>query len=188
MNVATKKKVKGFLNRCLYAYPRLFWEFFIFSFSGWIVETVYVYGMTGEWTMRGTLAYGLPIIHIYGLGGLIIIYIIGRLKDKPIVYFIVSAIVLSLVELAGSYYEQYFIGERTWDYAKLPFNFQGRISLSTALGWGTLAFLVEYIIYPEISWLISKIPRLILIYSSIILTVYVSIVTILRYVVYPGFY
>ena len=181
------KKNKYFMSRCLYAYPRFFWEFFVFSFLGWIIETVYVYVVTKELTVRGTLVYGLPIIHIYGIGGLIIVYIIDKFKNNPILYFAISSIVLSLVELTGSYYEQYFIGERTWNYSHLPFNFQGRISLSTAFEWGILALLVKYIIYPKIRWLINKIPRLILIYSAIILTIYVFIITILRYFVFFRF-
>lgn len=178
------KGLKKLLQPVLYAYPRWFWEFLIFSFLGWIVETVYVFMVTGEWTIRGCLAYGLPIIHIYGFGGLIIVHFIGRLRDHPFLYFFASMLVLTGVELIGSYIEQYIFGERTWDYSDKPFNFEGRVCLSTSLGWGALGFLVEYVIYPEITKFLNKMRRSFMVYSSLFLTIYVIIVSILRYT--PG--
>lgn len=165
----------------LVSYPRIFWEFFIFSFMGFILETGFVFVVTGEWTVRGVLAYGIPIIHIYGFGALIIVHVAGIVKHKPVLYFVVSMILLSAIELAASYFENIVTGVRTWDYSDKPFNFQGRICLSTTLGWGALAFLVEYVIYPEVTRIINKIPKKVLVYTSVFLGAYLVIITILKY-------
>ena len=56
--------VSGRLNVFLYYYPRVLAEFLLFGFWGLVLETLYVYFMTGAWTLRGGLAHGLPILHI----------------------------------------------------------------------------------------------------------------------------
>ena len=166
----------------VYYYPKVLYEFLAFGFMGLVIETVHVYFMTGHWTIRGSLGYGLPIIHIYGIGTLVVIYLLGRLKDRPILFFAVSSFMMSMVELIGSYMEDLFGHGRSWDYSTKPFNFDGRICLSTALGWGTLSILTMYILYPEVSKLIRKIPRVFLVYSTIFLTFFVVLVTIRKYV------
>ena len=165
----------------LYRYPWVLYEFLVFGFVGLLIETSYVFFATGEWTIRGSLGHGLPIIHIYGFGSLIVVYWLGRFSRFPVLFFVVSAFFMTLVELVGSYLEDMFGSPRTWNYAGKPFNFEGRVCLSTSLGWGALAFLFFFLMYPEIRKFIRRIPRKFLVYSSIFLTVYVFIVTMFRY-------
>lgn len=164
-------------------YPRVLFEFLIFGFFGLIVETVFVYFVAGYWSVRGALGFGLPIIHIYGFGALIVVYWLGRWSRFPIFFFVISAFLMSIVELIGSYMETMFGGHRTWNYIDKPFNFQGRICLSTSLGWGTLAFLFYFLMYPEIVKFIRLIPKKVLVYGSVILTIYTILVTINKYVI-----
>lgn len=171
----------GRSNGLLYKYPRVLYEFLAFGFLGLIVETVHVYFMTGAWTVRGALGYGLPIIHIYGIGTLIVIYLLGRFRNRPVLFFTVSSLMMSLVELVGSYMEDLFGNSRSWNYVDKPFNFQGRVCLSTALGWGTLSILALYILYPEVSKLIRRIPRVFLVYSSVFLSFFIVLVTVRKY-------
>ncbi|MDD2371126.1 MAG: putative ABC transporter permease [Firmicutes bacterium] len=164
-------------------YPRVFFEFLIFAFVGLLIETGYVFFLTGKWTVRGALGFGLPIIHIYGFGALIVVYWLGRYSKFPIFFFVISSFLMSMVELAGSYMETVFGGPRSWDYSDKPFNFEGRICLSTALGWGTLAFLFFFLMYPEIGKFIKMIPRKVLVYGSLVLTIYTILVTINKYII-----
>lgn len=173
--------VSGRLNVFLYYYPRVLAEFLLFGFWGLVLETLYVYFMTGAWTLRGGLAYGLPIIHIYGFGCLFLVYVLGRYRSRPVLFFTLSVGALSLVELIGSYLEQWMTGHRSWDYAGKPFNFQGRICLSTSLAWGTLAFLAVFLLYPEIRRVIARIPRKVLVYGAVILTPYVFVASFIKY-------
>ncbi len=173
----------GKSNYLLNKYPRVLFEFLIFGFFGLLIETGFVFFLTGQWTVRGSLGFGLPIIHIYGIGALIAIYFLGRFSKYPIFFFVISAFFMSMVELAGSYMETMLGGPRTWNYSNLPFNFQGRICLSTALGWGTLAFLLFFIVYPEIEKFIRMIPRKVLVYGSISLSFYTIFVTVNKYII-----
>lgn len=165
----------------LFKYPWILYEFLVFGFVGLLIETSYVYFVTGQWTIRGALGLGLPIIHIYGFGALIVVYFLGRFSRFPVLFFIVSAGFMTLVELAGSYIEDIFGKSRSWNYVNKPFNFEGRVCLSTSLGWGALAFLFFFLMYPEIRKIIKKIPRKIMVYTSCCLTVYIILVTAIKY-------
>lgn len=165
----------------LYKYPWILYEFLIFGFVGLLIETSYVYFVTGEWTVRGALGFGLPIIHIYGFGALIVVYLLGRFSRFPVLFFVISALLMTLVELVGSYLEDMFGKPRSWNYYDKPFNFEGRVCLSTSLGWGALAFLFFFLMYPEIRKLIKKIPRKVMVYSACCLTFYIFLVTVIKY-------
>lgn len=175
------KSKLGDRGSLLYYYPRILYEFLLFGLFGLIVETLYVYFMTGAWTVRGSLGFGLPIIHIYGFGCLFLVYFLGRYKRRPVLFYTMAVVFMSLVELAGSYLEEWMTGHRSWNYDYKPFNFQGRICLSTSLAWGTMAFLTLYLVYPEIRRVIARIPRRVLVYSSLVLSVYILVVTVLKY-------
>lgn len=165
----------------LYKYPWILYEFLIFGFFGLLIETSYVFFVTGEWTIRGGLSHGLPIIHIYGFGALMVVYLLGRFGRFPVLFYVISALLMTLVELVGSYLEDFLGIQRTWDYSDKPFNFEGRVCLSTSLGWGALAFLFFFLVYPEIRKIIKKIPRKVMVYSSCCLTFYVVIVSLFKY-------
>lgn len=162
----------GFVER---AYPasRVFWEFFAYSFFGLVFETLYAFVVHGVWTVRGTLGVGLPIIHIYGIGVILVVYLLGRFRNRPVVFFLTSAALMTLVELAGSYLEEALIGVRSWNYLYLPFNFDGRISLPVSIGWGFLSYGVIVWIHPRLGKLLERLPRNVLVWSSIPLFFYV---------------
>ncbi|WP_171014992.1 putative ABC transporter permease [Culicoidibacter larvae] len=150
-------------NNSFYLWTTVLFEFLVFSFLGWIVETIDVLIVAGEWTWRGLIAYGLPMIHIYGLGGLIIVYVFGRLRDKPITFFLITTLTMTAFELFSSYFEEALTGLRTWDYSDKLFSFfDGRICLSSSLGWGLLSVFVLYFVHPFLLAFEEKVPRKIL--------------------------
>ena len=165
--------VKTRVEDFLYPYARVFYEFFLFSFLGLVFETLFVFLVHGDWTVRGTLGYGLPIIHIYGLGMLGVIYLGGRFKERHLLFFTVSVLIMTLVELAGSYLEEALLGYFSWNYGYLPFDFQGRICLPVSLAWGGMSFLIVYYLHPWVVRLIGRVPKGFLSYSSIVMTGYV---------------
>ena len=58
-------------NRKLTKFQCYLTYFFIFSFVGWLMETIYSYFVLGHFANRGFL-FG-PVCPIYGFGGLILI-------------------------------------------------------------------------------------------------------------------
>jgi uncharacterized membrane protein len=92
------------------------------------------------------LVWGLPIIEIYGLGGSIIVFLLRKLKNKPIILFLTGMILMTLFELMASYFCDFILHRTYWNYSKDFLNFQGRICLRSSLAWGFLSmFTVEFL-------------------------------------------
>ena len=70
--------------------------FFIYSILGWMTEMIYCRICQGKWINRGFF-YG-PYCPIYGFGGLLIILLLSPFSSSPLFLFILSALVITLVE------------------------------------------------------------------------------------------
>lgn len=133
--------------------------FFIFySIIGWIYEELLFIIEDNVLCNRGVL-FG-PWLPIYGLGGLVIVGIFYRFKEKkvkigkinirPIVLFIESVIFATLTELFATYIIDFIGGnfKNLWDYSDRLLNFQGRIALIPDLKFGIVALIGIYLIQP----------------------------------------
>lgn len=75
--------------------------FIIYSFLGWLMETIYMSLLNGHFTNRGFL-FG-PICPIYGYGITILILLASKYKDNIIKLFFSSFFVLSIFEYIVSF-------------------------------------------------------------------------------------
>lgn len=137
--------------------------FFIYSMFGFLVETfLKTFFFKG---MNNGIMYG-PWIPVYGLGCCLIIFIMrfvfNRIKvnrlSKIFLLFLISMIILSVLELLGGILVESISGEVFWDYSDLKFNFGHYIALEISLIWGIMSLVIIYIIKPIIDKLIKKIP------------------------------
>ena len=152
-NIETKKcKINTFQIYLLY--------FFIFSFFGWLMETIYSFIVLGHFTERGFL-YG-PICPIYGYGALILIIFLSIYKDNSLKLFIYSSVIFSIFEYFVSYLLEALFNSFWWDYTNDFFNLNGRISIFYSIAWGVIAILFVGHFYPflkkKIDTILSKIP------------------------------
>lgn len=134
--------------------------FFVFSFLGWLMETIYSFIVIGHFTERGFL-YG-PICPIYGYGALILIIFLSKYKNKSLKLFISSAIIFSIFEYFVSYLLEALFNSFWWDYTNDFFNLNGRISIFYSIAWGIIAILFVGHFYPfikkKIDVILKKIP------------------------------
>ena len=155
--------------------------FIIYSFMGWFLETVFKTIEEKKYINSGFL-FG-PLCPIYGIGALIMIFCLGWFKDKYILLFLVSIIVLSTWEyIVGVCLEKIFKA-KYWDYSDKKFNIKGRVCLLNSIYWGILAVLFIQFIHPFINEQLNIIPNNILIYLNILIYMYFiadSIVTIIK--------
>ena len=125
--------------------------FALFSIIGWILEVTYK-SITNKNIINPGLLIGCSV-PLYGFGGVFLNILCNLLIDinsnyKIILLFIISIILLTLLE--------YIIGKiilkifniKFWDYSNLKLNYQGIICLSFSLIWGILSILFYYFIYP----------------------------------------
>lgn len=112
------------------------WLFLIYSFLGWILETVVAAVKKKRFSNRGII--NGPFCIIYGIGALCITAVTGELNG--IWLFIGSAVLASLVEWIAGHLIEKMYRERWWDYSAFPINLDGYISLPTTAVWGILGF------------------------------------------------
>ncbi len=124
----------------------LFIIFIIYSFLGYIAEVIYVSYHQKKLVNRGFL-YG-PICPIYGCGGVLIILFLREYFDDPMVIFVFSMILASLIEFITSWILEKIFMHRWWDYSDKKFNIEGRVCLKNSLLFGVAALVMVYLINP----------------------------------------
>ncbi len=139
--------------------------FFIYSFCGWLMETVLCSIREHRFINRGFL--NGPLCPIYDCGILLILTFLLPVRDSipraeaavPVI-FLAGAVLASAVEYFTSWAMEKLFHARWWDYSKHRFNLNGRICLSISAAWGLLATVFVYQIQPHFESLIAWLYRL----------------------------
>ncbi len=158
-------------NEVKITFKKILAYFIIYSFLGFIVETIYGMLTKGVIESRQGVLYG-PFCCIYGLGAAVMIPGLQKFKKSNWGLFIAGAIEGSVVEYAISWIGEILFQIKWWDYSNLPFNINGRVSLMFAIFWGLLALGLMRFINPYIDKLIDKTPKKIFNIATILLTIF----------------
>lgn len=143
-------KILGFKVWRLMAY------FVIYSFLGFILETIYGVLTKGVIESRQSFLYG-PFCGIYGLGAVIMIVLLQYFKKNNYTIFFGGYVIGSGIEYFVSLIGEKILHVKWWDYSSEPFNIGGRVCLFYSLAWGILAIYLITHINPLIDKLIDKI-------------------------------
>jgi uncharacterized membrane protein/HD superfamily phosphodiesterase len=145
--------------------------FAIYSFMGWVIESVYR-SISQRLFINAGFLYG-PFLPIYGFGAAFIISLELIIHHWPLpIKLIVYGIVLTLTEyFTGLTFEKVF-KLKLWDYSDSRFNFQGRVSLLFSLCWTALAMIFVTFIHPAVLRHVQSQDNSFLRVVSIVLLVY----------------
>lgn len=110
--------------------------FFIYSFLGWLIETIYAMFVHGYFVKRGFL-FG-PICPIYGFGAVLLLMVTKKIYKKTFLKFLIATIAFTLFEYMVSFILEMVFGLRWWDYSNDFLNIQGRVSLLYSIFWGVI--------------------------------------------------
>ena len=147
--MAKKDRIAGFQTWFLY-----FWTYCVL---GWCYEVflevvVYRWGFSNRGFLWG------PYLPVYGVGALLILLCLRRLKARPLrvgrvnvmpaVVFAAVVALTTVVELIASYLLEWTTGGWLWDYTRYAIQWQGRICLSASLRFGVAGMLVLYAVQP----------------------------------------
>lgn len=138
--------------------------FLIYSMIGFLLETTLKTFFFPN--MNNGIMYG-PWIPVYGLGCCLIIFcmrlVFNRIKvnrlSKICLFFLISTLTLTILELVGGVLIEVISGKVFWDYSDLKYNFGNYIALEISLIWGVFSLIVVYLIKPFIDKVIKKIPK-----------------------------
>lgn len=132
---------------------RLFAYFIIYSFLGYIIETLFGIVTKGVWESRQSFLYG-PFCAIYGLGAVIMIIFLQYFSKNHNTLFIGGFIIGSIIEYLVSLIGELIFHVKWWDYSNMPLNINGRVCVYFSLFWGFLAIYL-------MGWLNPKVDKLI---------------------------
>lgn len=140
--------------------------FIIYSFLGYILETIFCLIIDKKLTNRGYLIG--PLCPIYGTGSIIIYLLLNSLKSHPIIIFILSMIICFIVEYTVSYIlEKVFYKNKWWDYSNMKYNINGRVYPPYCIAFGIFGVLVVAIITPFLINIINSLNHIKLISITI---------------------
>lgn len=142
--------------------------FFIFSFIGYSWEVLLHIIEDGRFVNRGVL-HG-PWLPIYGSGGMLILILLKKYRDKPTLELTLIMFLCGLVEYLTSVYLEIKYSLSWWNYNGYFLNLHGRICAEGLIVFALGGMIGVYIISPLLDNLLKKIPKKIVYILCIILT------------------
>ncbi len=145
--------------------------FLIYSFLGWVIESIYCFIVDKKFVDRGFLIG--PVCPIYGCGCLLILVFLNKYKEDPLTLFCMSMIICSLLEYLTSYVMEKIFKTRWWDYSHKKFNLNGRVCLDNIVAFGVLGLLIVCFVNPFMVDILNMIdPILIKVVISILFVIF----------------
>ena len=151
------------------ALEKVFLWFLLYSFVGWLWETVLNIVMKKRFVDRGIL--NGPICPIYGFGALLAIYALPG-EHSVVAIFLSSGVLCCTLEYFTSWAIEKLFHMRLWDYSGKPFNLNGRVYLNGFLFFAAGCTVVKLWVQPHVMDMLDAIdPRTITILAVTLLVV-----------------
>lgn len=125
-----------------YSFVQWLGFFYIYSFVGWIIESVIVSVTERRLVNRGFLRG--PFLPLYGFGGLVILFSTIPVKNNLFLVFLCGMVGTTLLEYFTAWLMELLFKMKYWDYSQQRFNYKGRISLTSSLFWGALSLFLIF--------------------------------------------
>lgn len=116
--------------------------FIIFSLLGWLYEYSAFNRIRSFDATKQLFNIDLPILPIYGVGGLLLLLIYEKLESYTLLTkVLVAGVIINLMECVLGICSYYFYGHQTWKYdnSNMP-SCYGYVSVFTGLWWLLLSF------------------------------------------------
>ncbi len=142
--------------------------FIIYSFLGWVMESVVRTFIERKLINTGFLRG--PYCPIYGIGAIIMFLFLEKFENKPIALFFIAIIVLTSWEYFVGFLLEKLFKTKYWDYSDQKFNIKGRICLKNSIYWGILGILFVKYIHPFIEGLMLNVDNVLKYYLTAIIS------------------
>jgi uncharacterized protein len=127
--------------------------FAIYSFGGWLLETMYASARKRRFINRGFL-FGC-FCPVYGFSAMLILHVSTRAGEYIAHPFqrILAIVVASTLLITGLEYTTGWVLEKTfkrkwWDYSESRWNLKGYVCLNYSLLWGGIAYVLVEVLHP----------------------------------------
>ncbi len=130
--------------------------FFIYSFLGWVWESVYVSVRKKKLVNRGFI--NGPFCTIYGLGAVAVYLILKPFDDNLLILYAGGVVTATILEYITGWLMERIFHTRWWDYSSKKYNLHGYICLGSSAAWGFFTLLLFYVLHPFVSWITDQYP------------------------------
>lgn len=130
--------------------------FFTYCLIGWVWEISYYLFTEGGFKNPGTL-YG-PWLPIYGTGGVLVVLLLKKWRDHPIITFFLAVALFGVIEYFAGWCLETLKGVKWWDYSGYFLNLHGRICFEGLLVFGLAGCASIYFLAPILDDLYARIP------------------------------
>ena len=110
--------------------------YLVYSFLGWVGETVVATIKGRQFTNRG-MASG-PFCFVYGTAGVLLAVGLADLRTNWLALFVGSFLIATVVEWVTAKFLERVHHRRWWDYSGKKFNLDGYVCLQYSVLWGVL--------------------------------------------------
>lgn len=127
---------------------------------GFVYEEIFYYFDLGMWVKRGTTLG--PWIPIYGFGTLAILGGCYKIRENPLLVFLVSFFASGILELFTGMFCFKVLGIRLWDYNTEILNFGnigGYVCLRSVMFFGVSGILLMWVIRPVCMYLADRMNK-----------------------------
>lgn len=126
-----------------YTITEFLWLIFIYSFLGWVIETIAGTLKKKHFVNRG-FSTG-PFCFVYGIAAVIMVIAFRELKQNLLFLFLGCAVLGTMLEWFTGKLLERMNQHKWWDYSGKRWNFDGYICLEYSVLWGILGlFTVKY--------------------------------------------
>ena len=143
---------------------------------GWVYEFFFYYMNSNFTTFYYRGGNFLPWINIYMYGSFLILFLTRKVKDKPILVFLISLVATGVLEYLSGYVLYGVLGwTKCWDYNQeiLSFgNIGGYVCLRSVLIFAFAGLLLVYFIVPTLIKLVKKYPKQLFIISIVLASIF----------------
>ena len=150
----------------MFLLTKLFLWFVLYSFIGWVYESIVCSVEERRLVNRGFL--NGPICPVYGFGALIALFFLDQRTDNVFILFFASMLLTCVVEYITAVLLERLFHAKWWDYSNYRINFQGRVSLLGAVVFGILCVLLIRYIHPFVKTLTISLSDMTLYCSALV--------------------
>ena len=138
----------------------LFLVFTVYSFLGWLTESIFCSVPAGKFINRGFL--NGPFCPVYGVGGVAVVSILTPFRENLIALYLAGVVVTSLIEYLTGFALEKIFHTKYWDYSTHRFNLRGRVCLENSLLFGVMCVVGMLYIHPALMRLLESVSGTVL--------------------------
>ena len=120
--------------------------FFTTAFAGWLWEVLLYLVTAHAFVNRGV--YRGPYLPVYGVGCLLLMLLLHKLRRRPLTVFVLSCILCTALEYFTGVWLLWKWGVRWWDYSGHLCSLGGHICLTSAAAFGLGGMLLICVFLP----------------------------------------